>query len=77
MLTVIIIFHNEARTTLLRTIWSVLDHTPAHLLDEIVLVDDASDMAHLKEPLLDDIKGLTKVGATGNILFTALLLHTL
>lgn len=40
---VIIIFHNEAWSMVLRTMHSVLDRSPDHLLEEIIFVDDCSD----------------------------------
>eukprot|EP00039_Didymoeca_costata_P020854 m.342638 g.342638 ORF g.342638 m.342638 type:complete len:739 (-) comp21669_c0_seq1:44-2260(-) len=46
---VIIIFYNEAMSTLLRNILSVLNQTPLDLLGEIVLVDDGSTLEELSE----------------------------
>lgn len=48
---VIIIFTNEAWSPLIRTIWSVINRSPAKYLKEIVLIDDFSDRAELKEKL--------------------------
>ncbi|XP_054460819.1 N-acetylgalactosaminyltransferase 7 isoform X2 [Anoplopoma fimbria] len=61
---VVIVFHNEGWSTLMRTIHSVIKRTPRKYLAEIVMIDDFSNKAHLKERLEDYIKqwnGLVKL----------------
>ncbi|XP_075214208.1 polypeptide N-acetylgalactosaminyltransferase 13-like [Lycorma delicatula] len=65
---VIIVFHNEAWSTLLRTVHSVINRSPSALLQEIILVDDASTRKFLGADLDNYVSRLsvpTKVLRTG------------
>ncbi|XP_050401932.1 inactive polypeptide N-acetylgalactosaminyltransferase-like protein 5 [Patella vulgata] len=48
---VVIPFHNEWPSILLRTVYSLINRTPKYILKQIILVDDASDLDSLKENL--------------------------
>lgn len=48
---VVIVFHNEAWTTLLRTVHSIINRSPRELVHEIILVDDKSEHKHLGSQL--------------------------
>ncbi|CAN7998387.1 unnamed protein product [Ixodes pacificus] len=50
---VVVCFYNEAWSTLLRTVHTVLGRTPRHLLHELILVDDNSTQADLGPQLAE------------------------
>ncbi|XP_041657672.1 polypeptide N-acetylgalactosaminyltransferase 10-like [Cheilinus undulatus] len=58
---IIIPFHNEGWSSLLRTVHSVLNRTPPQLIAEVILVDDFSDKEHLKVALEEYMTRMPKV----------------
>lgn len=53
---IVICFHNEALSALLRTVHTVLHRTPPHLVHEIILVNDASEFGYLDRELSEYAK---------------------
>ena len=43
MTSVILVFHNEGWSTLVRTVHSIVNMTPKDILQEVVMVDDKSE----------------------------------
>ncbi|KFO23465.1 Polypeptide N-acetylgalactosaminyltransferase 9, partial [Fukomys damarensis] len=66
---VVFIFVNEALSVILRSVHSVVNHTPSRLLKEVILVDDNSDNTDLKFSLDQYVHrrypGLVKVVRNG------------
>ncbi|XP_072274274.1 polypeptide N-acetylgalactosaminyltransferase 5 [Pyxicephalus adspersus] len=58
---IIICFVDEVWSTLLRSVFSVLNRSPPELIKEIILVDDFSTKAYLKENLDEYMKQYPKV----------------
>lgn len=52
-ISVVFIFVNEALSVILRSVHSVVNHTPSQLLKEVILVDDNSDNGELLGNLLE------------------------
>uniref|UniRef100_A0A914BYD2 Polypeptide N-acetylgalactosaminyltransferase n=1 Tax=Acrobeloides nanus TaxID=290746 RepID=A0A914BYD2_9BILA len=53
---VIFPFHNEHNSTLLRSVYSVINRSPPGVVKEVILVDDASTKEALKAPLEEFLK---------------------
>lgn len=49
-ISVVFIFVNEALSVILRSVHSVVNHTPSQLLREVILVDDNSDNGEWDKP---------------------------
>ncbi|XP_062970095.1 polypeptide N-acetylgalactosaminyltransferase 15 isoform X3 [Cynocephalus volans] len=58
---IILCFHDEAWSTLLRTVHSILDTAPRAFLKEIILVDDHSQQGQLKSALSEYVAKLEGV----------------
>lgn len=53
---IILIFHNEAWSLVLRSVWSIIERSPRELVEEIILVDDLSTWPELHRSIEDYIE---------------------
>ncbi len=60
---IVMCFHNEALSTLLRSLYSIVNRSPPRLIAEILVIDDASDLAYLGETLQKAIDDEVKFAA--------------
>lgn len=58
---IIVTMHNTDWSVLIRMLHSIIDTAPTELVEEIIIVDDASDVEHLQSRLDSYIKAYTKV----------------
>lgn len=57
---VILVFHNEGWSSLLRTVHSVLKRTPPQFLEEVLLVDDFSNKGEEFQFCWNSLVGICK-----------------
>lgn len=50
---VVLVFHNEGFSTLLRTVHSLMNYSPMELIHEIVMLDDGSTKEYIKNGTID------------------------
>lgn len=67
---VVIIFYNEPYSVLVRTVHSVINTCPGHMLKEVILVDDCSTNVELKDKLDYYIKSRVGVDRVKTIRLT-------
>ncbi len=68
-MSIIIVFHNEALSTLLRTAFSAANRAPPELVREVIFVDDNSDTDELTSPDLEaKLQALLPNGASSRVL---------
>uniref|UniRef100_A0A1A9X1Y8 Polypeptide N-acetylgalactosaminyltransferase n=1 Tax=Glossina brevipalpis TaxID=37001 RepID=A0A1A9X1Y8_9MUSC len=59
---IVIVYHNELKSVMLRSLYSLIERTPDYLLHEIILVDDYSDSSFdIENYLANDLMRKVKV----------------